>query len=248
MIQTKTNSKILLLDIEVSPLTSYTWSLWETNVIEVKKDWYMLSFAYKWLGESKVIAKALPMYKGYSKDKTNDKELCEDLWKVLDEADVVIGQNVDAYDIKKANSRFIFHGMKPTSPYKTIDTLKVAKKYFKFDSNKLDHLGKYLGLGRKIETGGFSTWLGCMSGDAKSWLKMVRYNKQDVVLLEQIYLRLRDYMTNHPRTSDRPLDEVCPNCGSTHLQRRGIYRNKTTTQQRIFCSDCGSWNLTKLDK
>lgn len=190
MIQNKT--KILLFDIEVSPITSYTWSLWETNVIEVKKDWYMLSFAYKWLGESKVIVKALPMYSDYLKDKENDKALCQDLWEVLDQADIVIAQNGDAFDIKKANARFIVHGFKPTSPYKTIDTLKVAKKYFKFDSNKLGELGRYLGVGNKAETGGFSTWLGCMNGDMDMWTKMIRYNRQDVILLEKVYLRLRD--------------------------------------------------------
>lgn len=240
--------RILLWDIEVSPITSYTWSLWETNVIEVKKDWYMLSFAYKWLGESKVTVKALPMYKGYEKNKEDDKALCQDLWKLLDEADIVIGQNVDSYDIKKSNARFIIHGMKPTSPYKTVDTLKVAKKYFKFDSNKLGELGRYLGLGGKEETGGFATWLGCMNGDMEMWKKMIKYNRQDVVLLEKVYIRLRDYMTNHPRASDNPITSHCPNCGSDHLQKRGTTRNRVTTLQRLHCQNCGAWSSTKINK
>lgn len=244
MIQHKT--KILLFDIETTPLIGYTWGTWETNVVEVKEDWHMLSYAYKWLGETKVTVKALPMYKGYSKNKDNDLELCKDLWKLLDEADIVIGHNVDSFDIKKSNARFIIHGMKPTSPYKTVDTLKVARKYFKFTSNKLGELGKYLGLGNKLETGGFATWLGCMQGDMKMWLKMIRYNRQDVVLLEKVYLRLRDYMTNHPRSTDSPTSEVCANCGGTRLHKRGTMRNKVSTLQRLQCQDCGSWHSFKL--
>ena len=246
MIQNKT--KILLFDIETSPLISYTWGLWDQNVVEVKKDWYILSFAYKWLGESKVTVKALPMYSDYLKDKDDDEALCKDLWKLLDEADIVIGQNGDSFDIKKANARFIIHGMKPTSPYKTVDTLKVARKYFKFTSNKLGDLGKYLGLGNKEETGGFATWLGCMEGDMKMWTKMIKYNRQDVILLEKVYLRLRDYMNNHPRTSDDPITSRCPNCSGTHLQKRGVTRNKVTTLQRLMCSSCGSWHSVPIKK
>lgn len=248
MIQNKDKRKILIYDIETTPLISYTWGLYEQNVIKVKEDWHMLSFAYKWLGDTKVTVKALPMYKGYEKNKDSDKLLCEDLWKLFDEADVLVAHHGDAFDMKKSNARFIIHGMTPPSPYKTIDTKKVAKKYFKFESNKLDDLGKYFGLGEKLETGGFSTWLGCMAGDMEMWKKMIKYNRQDVVLLEKIYLRMRDWMTNHPRVSDNPITSNCANCGSDHLQRRGTMRNKTTTLQRLHCQNCGAWSSTKIAK
>lgn len=241
-------TKILLFDIETAPIVSYTWGLWEQNVVDVKREWYMLSFAYKWLGDTKVTVKSLPMYRGYSKDKENDKALVQDLWRLFDEADVIIGHNGDAFDIKKTNARFVIHGMKPPSPYKTIDTKKVAKKYFKFDSNSLNNLGKYLGLGEKIDTGGFELWLGCMSGDMKAWAKMCRYNRQDVILLEKVYLRLRNWINNHPRTSDSPISEVCPNCGGNHLQKRGFLLNKTTKLQRWQCQDCASWHSTSIKK
>jgi uncharacterized protein YprB with RNaseH-like and TPR domain len=246
VIQHKDKRKILIYDIETTPLVSYTWGLWEQNVIKVKEDWHLLSFAYKWVGDTNVTVKALPMYKGYLKNKNDDKALCEDLWKLFDEADVLVAHHGDSFDMKKSNARFIIHGMTPPSPYKTIDTKKVAKKYFKFESNKLDDLGKYLGLGEKLPTGGFDTWLGCMAGDMKMWAKMVKYNRQDVVLLEKVYLRMRDWMTNHPRTSDNPISSTCPNCNGTHLQRRGVTRNKVTTLQRLMCIDCGSWHSVRL--
>ena len=82
----------------------------------------------------------------------------------------------DEFDIKKANARFIYHGLKPTKFYLSIDTKKVAKKYFKFDSNSLSSLGEYLGLGEKVDTGGYSLWKGCLLGDPASWKKMKMRN------------------------------------------------------------------------
>jgi hypothetical protein len=48
-------------------------------------------------------------------------------------------------------------------------------------------LGHFLGIGRKLNHTGKALWLGCMSGDPKSWKKMRRYNQQDVRLLEAVY-------------------------------------------------------------
>ncbi len=246
MIQHKT--KILLFDIETMANLSWVWGKYEQNVIQYEKEWHMLSFAYKWLGESKVTAHALRDYKGYSKSKTDDKALVKDLWVLFDEAEIIVAHNGSSFDVKKANAKFIEHGLGVPSPYKVIDTKTVAKKHFKFNSNKLDDLGNILGLGRKIDTGGFDLWLGCLQGDEKSWDKMIKYNKQDVVLLEKVYLKLRQWITNHPRTSDDPIQSTCPNCGGHKLQKRGVTRNKVSIQQRWFCNTCGSWHSTKLDK
>ena len=63
--------KILLIDLENTPILSYNWGLWEQNAIEVKEDWYILCFAYKWLGEKKTRVVALPDFKEYKKDSKN---------------------------------------------------------------------------------------------------------------------------------------------------------------------------------
>ena len=236
------DKKVLLFDIEIAPIVGYTWGLWEQNVIDTKEEWYMLTFSYKWLGEKKTHVRALPDYKTYKKDKKNDKELVSELWRLFDEADVVIAHNGDAFDIKKANIRFIKHALCPPSPFKSIDTKKVAKTCFKFDSNKLDNLGKYLGVGEKLDTGGFELWLGCMSGDKKSWKLMCDYNKQDVILLEKVYLALRPWMKNHPNLSvldNKPHN--CPNCTSSHVTHRGYGMNTKSKYERLQCQTCGAW-------
>lgn len=238
----KNKAKILLLDIENSPLISYTWGIWEQDVIDVKEEWYILSCAYKWLGEKQTKVLSLPQFKNWKKDKKDDEGLVEVVWKLLDEADVVIAHNGNSFDIKKIYSRFLQHGMKPPTPFKQIDTLLIARKYFKFDSNKLDRLGQYLEIGRKIKHEGFPLWLGCMSGDKKSWSKMIKYNKNDVILLEKIYYKLLPYITNHPNVN-LTLETVhnCPNCGSTNIQKKGTGINKVTTYQKMRCLGCGCW-------
>lgn len=203
----------------------------------------MLSFSAKWLDEKTTHVYGLPDFSLYKKDKTNDRELVKKLWQMFEEADVVIAHNGDEFDIKKANARFAFHKLQPPAPYMKIDTKKVAKRYFKFESNKLDDLGQHLGVGRKGETGGFELWLGCIKGDEKSWKKMKEYNKQDVILLEKIYLELRPWMTNHPNVN--VFDDSatsCPICSSHKLQRRGFSASRTGKRQRLQCTDCGGWS------
>lgn len=240
--------KVLLYDIETAPILGHTWQLYETNVIAVERDWYMLAFAYKWLGEDKLHTRGLCDYPDYKPEAHSDKALCLELHSILDQADVVIGHNLDAFDNKKANARFVVHGLKPPAPSKTVDTLKIARKHFRFDSNKLDSLGQLLGLGQKLPTGGVQLWLDCMKGDAAAWKRMKDYNGQDVELLEKVYNRLKPWATNHPDLSafTNGSDHVCPTCQSTNLQRRGRYVKLTRQYQRYACQDCGSWSHGEL--
>lgn len=234
--------RIAFVDIETAPNLSWVWGRWEQNVIDVHTPWYMLSFAVKWLGHKAVKFHGLPDYSLFRKDREDDKALVGEFWRVLDEADVVIAHNGDAFDLRKGNTRFIEHGMRPPTPYKTIDTLKIARKYFKFDSNKLDDLGKCLGVGRKIPHTGKHLWFGCMAGDSAAWAKMRRYNIQDILLLERVYEKLKPWMVNHP---DMRLyageDGACPKCRSTHVQRRGEWFSRSCRYQRFQCMDCGGW-------
>lgn len=239
--------RILIYDIENTPTVVTTWGLWEQNAIETLEEWYILSYAYKWLGEDKVHVVALPDFKGYSKDKKNDKALCESLHKLFEEADIVVAHNGDEHDQKKSNARFIYHGLKPPSPYKSIDTKKIAKKYFKFNSNSLNNLGTYFSLGNKVENNGIKLWRACMEGDLKAWALMKKYNKQDVVLLEKVYNKLVPWMYKFP-TVQRDYGQ-CPHCKSKKLQSRGSYKLVSSDYKKLQCQSCGHWfRGEKIDK
>lgn len=226
--------KILLYDIETSPNLGYVWGKWEQNVIEFKNQWELLSVAYKWLGEKKVRCIARPNFK----DKT-EKSLIEILWKLFDEADIICAHNGDSFDNKKSKAKFLEYGLKPPSNYKSIDTKKIAKSQFNFNSNSLNDLGQLLKLGKKIETGGFQLWLDCMAGKPSAWKKMIAYNKQDVVLLEKVYLKLRAWAPNHPNLTLFRDSIGCPVCTSKNTIRRGFRIAVRRKTQRFQCNDCG---------
>lgn len=226
-------TKILLYDIEVTPSLGYVWQKWQTDVIKFHNEWELLSFAYKWLGEKRTIA--------VGTNKFTEEQLILRLWELFDEADVVIAHNGDAFDQRMVNKKFLEYGLTPPSPYKSIDTLKIAKRYFRLLSNKLDDLGELLKVGRKVKHEGFELWLKCMRGEKAAWAKMLQYNKQDVVLLERVYLRLRPWITNHPNVGDlSQLDGVCPKCESPNLTKRGFQPTRTGLKQRYVC-ECGGW-------
>jgi hypothetical protein len=232
--------KVLFFDIETAPIEGFTWQMFDANVVAVKRPTYMLAWAAKWQGSKRVIARTLPEYAIYKRSHTDDAELVGELRGLLDEADIVIAHNAD-FDIKKANARFLANGLHPPAPYKTFCTLKTARKHFKFDSNKLDSLGGYLGVGRKVKHTGINLWLGCMDGDPASWATMKKYNIQDVVLLERVFEKMRGYATNWPDANMWTGAGCCPVCRSSRIQNRGYNVSKAGRKQRFQCRDCGNW-------
>ena len=240
-------AKTLFFDIETAPNLSYVWGQWQQDVIEHVREWYIICFSYKWEGEKQSHVVALKDFELYDNDPENDLQVVKKLWELLDKADIVIGHNSDAFDIKKANARFVYHNLGPTSHYHSVDTLKLARKHFKFNSNRLGHVGEHLGLGGKETTGGFQTWAGCMKGDAKAWAVMKKYAKQDVDLLVDVYERLRPWATNHPnRNVIDGTSYACPTCGSNKLQKRGKRRTRTMVYQTLQCTRCRSYCRERL--
>jgi DNA polymerase elongation subunit (family B) len=233
--------KVLFWDLENSPSLGFVWNKWQTNVIEFRSEWYLLSFSVKWQG-GKQITKCLADYDGYFAGNEDDKALVQELWTYLDEADILIAHNGDKFDLKKAYTRFVEHGLNPPAPAKTVDTLKVARRKFSFNSNKLDDLGRRLGVGRKLKHSGFELWRRCMEGDIKAWNTMKRYNAQDVRLLEAVYDKMLPYIPAHPHMGILSRKETaCRNCASQNLQRRGFQITSVGKAQRLQCQDCGTW-------
>lgn len=241
-------AKILLLDIETSPLKSYTWGLFKQNVgiNMIAGEWSVLTWAAKWLGDKETLSDSQWNYVYANPE--DDYHVVSSMWELLDEADIVIGHNGDAFDLKKLNARFAYHKLTPPSPYQTIDTLKVARKNFKFTSNKLDYLAQHLGVGKKMKTGGFELWDRCMQGDEDSWMKMLKYNIRDVKILEKVYKELLPWIGNHPNVANYSDKEkkACPNCGSSKVYKRGHYHTKIGRYQKYICDGCGAFSKERI--
>lgn len=234
--------KILYYDLETKPILGYAWGTYQTDLLTIEQDSGLLCFAYK-INDGATRSLSLKDY--------TEKQMVKELWRLFDEADVLIAQNGDRFDMRVANKLFLKHGLNPPSPYKTVDTLKLARKYFKFDSNKLDHLARYLLGERKVSTGGMSLWIDCMNGHVSALRKMERYCRHDVNLLYQLYHKLKGWHTGHPNHNIyNGTTHKCPNCGGP-TQRRGVMITKVRKYQRYACQSCGAWSkgeIIKVDK
>lgn len=234
-------SKGLIFDIETSPLVIYSWQIWQTDAIEVIEDYQILSIAWQWVGEKKVHCKGQDDMPGYKPGVNNDKGLMKLIWKLLDEADYAVAHNGDQFDVKKVNTRFMVNGMQPPSPYKQIDTKKIAKRIAGFTSNRLKDLAKDLHVAQKGDPGGFATWKGCLAGEPKAWAKMKKYNRQDIPPLMDLYLLFRAWDKNGAAMNvmeGKP--DKCPKCGVGIMWPKMKYR---ATSSNLFqywrCADCG---------
>lgn len=234
-------ARVLIFDIETTPNLGYVWGKWKQNVVRFESEWHMLSFAWKWLGEKHTHVLGLDDFELYDTDPADDFALVKTLRDLLDEADVAIAHNLAGFDAPRVNARMLVHGIDPPSPYREIDTLRVAKKAFAFNSNRLDDLCRALGIGQKADTGGFDTWLRCMAGDPSAWARMKRYNRQDVAILEELYERLVPWVPNHPNMAlldDRPT--ACPRCGDEAGFESKGWRYYQVTRRRVWrCKACG---------
>lgn len=231
--------KILLIDIETAPNTVYVWGLYKQNIgiNQIVRTGRVMCFAAKWYGEDEV------EFQSEFGSKTAHKRMVKRAWSLLDEADVVIHYNGATFDVPTLNREFLKLGLTPPSPYQQVDLLKVARKQFRFASNKLDHLLKELELTGKVDHRGFELWVECMNGDPEAWAEMERYNRGDITGLEPLYRRMLPWITNHPNQAlyggfDRP---ACTNCGSELMQRRGFRRTKVGMYRQYVCKSCGTW-------
>jgi DNA polymerase elongation subunit (family B) len=218
--------KVVLWDIETSHNLAAVFQLAHNDYINPEnliQERYVICAAWKTLGERAVSAIATTdSPKRYAKDPHDDLHVVTELHRVLSEADVIVAHNGDQYDLKFTEGRMLYHGLPPLPPMVKIDTLKEARNRFLLNSNKLDYLR-------------------VLQGDADAVKEMVRYNKQDVVLLERVFLKLQPYMANHINRHLFGALEGCPRCGSKDSQSRGTHRSTTRTYQRYQCKGCGGW-------
>lgn len=230
--------KVLTIDIETAPSLAYVWGFFKQNIglNQVVEQTRMLCWVGKWYDAKQ------PIF--YSEHADGHETMVRAAWEALNDADIVITYNGDRFDIKHLNREFAELGLAPPKPFKSIDLFKVVKKEFAYSSNKLDNITQRLGLPGKLSHTGFDLWLGCMSGDEKSWKLMERYNRKDVVITERLYDRLRGWIRNHPHIGQFTGEEwTCANCGNSDISRNRQGEAFTFVQKyKAFqCPKCQAW-------
>ena len=233
------NMRILTLDIETSPNLVYAWGLFNQfiGIDMIVEPTRVLCYAAKWLDDKEVI------YRDFE-----DEDFLTKIYEMVDTADAVVHYNGSSFDMKLLNMEFVKAGMAPPFTPKNIDLLSTVKRRFRFPSNKLDWVASEL-LGEKKVSNpkGFELWWDCLVNNyQEAWDHMKKYNIQDTVLTEKLYLKLRPWILGHPNhglyvdDQDKP---ICRACGSDKVQSRGWQPLNVASYQRYKCmeKDCG-WN------
>jgi len=231
--------KILVFDIETSPMVSYHFGMWNVNVSldQVIEYPIMLTWSAKWLFSPDVMSDRLTVDEVMDRD---DSRISKSIWTLMNEADIVVSHYGDHFDIPMLNARFIINGLAPASNVQSIDTKAIASRNFKFPSNKLDALAIMFGFAKKLHTD-FMLWRRCMEGSEEALEEMLTYNKRDVTLLEEVYLKLRPFAKGHPNVALylEAEEPVCSHCGSSHLHYESKYYTQVNKYDVYRC-DCGA--------
>ena len=210
-----TKRKRLFFDIETAPNIGLFWEAGYKKNIDssnIIKERAIICICYKWEDEKEV-------HEVHWDAKQNDKALLTKFIKVANDADEMVGHNGDRFDLAWIRTRCLFHGIEMFPKYTTIDTLKIARSTFKFNSNKLNYIADFLGLGQKIKTE-FGLWKAIvLNKDAKAMAEMIKYCKKDVVLLENVFKALNNHI--QPKTHFGVIFNAdrgsCPECGSDDI-------------------------------
>lgn len=238
--------KILILDIETAPLKGYVWQWWKQNINYSQQisNFFMITWAAKWLYTSNVMSDKLTSEEAIAED---DKRIVTSLHSLLDEADMVIAHNGNSFDLPKIRTRCLLNGLRSNLYYTQIDTKVIAAKQFGFDSNSLNALARQFGISTKHDTD-MNLWIKCVEGDDEALSYMEYYNKHDVEILEEVYLTLRPWIRNHPNLNMyNDTDECgCGNCGHSKLTQKGFYYTQSNRYKTYVCDKCGALNRTRI--
>ena len=206
----------LFFDIETSYITARVWRTGKqwVDAKSITSEKKIICACYKWQYEDKVHTLMWD-------EKQNDKKLLKELSKILGQADEIIAHNGDRFDIKELRTRCLIQGVPMFPKYRTLDTLKKARKYFNFHSNRLDYLGQTLEVGRKLDHEGIDMWIDVQEKKSKKALKkMADYCVQDVILLEDVFNVLMPYIDHNTNFSVLKGGSkwACPECASEKVK------------------------------
>jgi hypothetical protein len=233
--------KILLIDIETAPCRGLFWRPgFKVRIApgNIEEDMFILCYAAKWLMKGEIFGNCVTAKEALRLD---DSRIMKTLWDLLEEADIIIAQNGDSFDIPIINSRLDENGFPPPAPYITIDTLKQTRGSFRYSSHSQDFLCKKYGLGEKDDTD-FQLWTDCKNGKQEALDYMYKYNRNDVKMLEGLYLHFRPWMKSHPNLAlycDSDM-KICNHCmAPVDTEKIGNYTTPVNRFPAYRCK-CGA--------
>ena len=247
------NVNAVTLDVERIPGRHSTWHrgqtitgpFWDLNEIKAwtgkrihaddVKEWpRTICAAWKWYDEEDVEFAAEWQVGGYD-------WFMRAVWEVFDRADLIIGHNADRFDARHLMGGWAEMGLPAPSPYKVIDTLKIARGTFAYESNTLDALNKRLGIDAKTDKYDSRVAKAAVAGDKEAQDRIRFYNMGDIAASEALFDRLRPYAKGIPHLGMWTDDELaCPSCGSTMTATGKTVHANVQRYEHLHCDNCGA--------
>lgn len=235
----------LFFDIETSPNIGFFWRAGSKQFVDynnIIRERAIICVCYKWEGEDNVSHLTWD-------SKQDDKRLLQKFLQVANHAEELVGHNGDKFDMRWIRGRCLYHGIEMFPKYTTIDTLKIART-MELNSYRLNYLGQFLGVGEKINTE-FGMWKDIvLNKDKEALNKMVEYCKQDVKLLEKVFVKMKNHYNNktHYGVVYKQDRGSCVECGSDELVRHKQRITPSGTKYIQYqCKTCGKYQQ-KIDK
>lgn len=236
-----TTPTVLVLDIETSKMVAGIWQLKDQYIRyqQLKKDWHLMAWGAKWLRAP--VKDFLYEDQRKASDITNDKAMLEVLWKHIDKADFIITQNGVKFDWPRLKARFMLNGLPPPSHFEHIDIYKELKGVG-FTSHSLDYLtNKFCKKYKKLSHSKFpgeSLWDECEAGNKEAWDEMEKYNRNDVLSSEELFLNTLAWMPKVQYKITNPVT-YCAKCGGKSFTTEGVRVTKEGSYVRKYCRACG---------
>jgi uncharacterized protein YprB with RNaseH-like and TPR domain len=228
--------KLLVLDIETTDLNADRG--------------HILCAGAKWVGKPKIYKWRIDDTPGYGdtpRSFFNDSSIVDGLKELAQESDAIIAYygGYGRFDVPFINTRLIVNGREPLPPITVIDPHKTARSRLKLNRNGLSQVTQLFNTDVKKGFVPWEHWLKAQYGDRKSMSILLDYNVDDVLSLEQAYLKMRPLMVDHPHvarhTAGNDPRSQCTVCGSYSSTSRGSRRIKLFEVFRRSCNACGTF-------
>jgi len=231
--------------------------IWDLETSNLNANFgYVLCAGWKYLGDRKTHVIKIDDYKLHKTDPTNDSEVVKRMGEVLTDCDGIVTWFGGFFDEPYLNSRLLNHGLPLVPPFTAgthIDGWRIAKKKLKLNSNRLASVSSFLSVEEKTPLNG-PIWIKAMAGNKAALRYVYRHCEQDVIVLEQVYNKIRPLCSWHFNVNLDATDAIkaagplCPKCGSNRVERRGFRWSYTTKSQKFHCKGCGGWSLGKPER
>ena len=206
---------------------------------------HIFCISYKWYGQKKIYTISITDdAKRFAKDIHDDRYVLEKFHKVMEKADAHVAHYGNKFDMKMLNGRLAINNLPPLPKIISLDTQVIARKYFKFNCNRLDYLAQLLGYEGKLANPS-NLWNKCFEGDEKALDHMSKYNRKDIKILNFVFERLSPFIKNNQLNMGMFLKGArCPSptCGSTNIEWRGYNYTRTNKFRRFICKECCGWS------